>query len=104
MVNVGPLTAASRPGLPALRPVPERGRALLTRLKPYLGGLVPIIDYINDLPAGDRGLLRQQHRHHPGHAAVCHGGNLHYLRISNPINPEVLAAYQRRLKSNRSNP
>ena len=29
---------------------------------------------------------------------------LHYLRISNPVNPEVLTAYQHRLESNRANP
>ena len=30
--------------------------------------------------------------------------SLHYLRISNPVNPEVLTAYQNRLSSNRGNP
>jgi hypothetical protein len=28
----------------------------------------------------------------------------HYARISNPVNPEVLTAYQHRLASNRANP
>ena len=30
--------------------------------------------------------------------------SLHYLRISNPVNPEVLTNYQKRLESNRANP
>ena len=29
---------------------------------------------------------------------------IHYLRTTNPISPEVLATYQKRLPSNRSNP
>ncbi len=29
---------------------------------------------------------------------------LHYLRVSNPVNPEVLTNYQHRLESNRGNP
>ena len=35
----------------------------------------------------------------PGNSAP-----LHYLRTTNPLNPENLAAYPRRLPSNRSNP
>ena len=29
---------------------------------------------------------------------------LHYIRVSNPVNPEVLTSYQLRLSSNRGNP
>jgi hypothetical protein len=32
------------------------------------------------------------------------GGQLHYLRTANPLNPENLAIYPHRLATNRSNP
>ena len=75
------------------RELPQRQRpAAHARLTPYLGGLIPVIDYINDLPARGRRLLRQRNRRPRGATLPANGGHglLHYVRIANPINPETL--------------
>ncbi len=48
MTNIGPLTAASKNGFPAFERFLDETVPWLTRLKPYLGGVVPVLDYIND--------------------------------------------------------
>ena len=100
---LGPLTAASKAGVPALEQFLNDSVPWLTRLKPYLGGLVPVIDYINDY-------RREVAAFFANSTATTQGtlfNNtqtklLHYLRISNPVNPETLTAYPYRLESNRS--
>jgi phospholipid/cholesterol/gamma-HCH transport system substrate-binding protein len=105
MVNVGPLTSASKAGFPALEHFLDHSVPLLARLTPYLGGVVPVVNYINDYRREIAGFFAN------GTAATQatvqnSAGNklLHYIRVSNPVNPEVLATYQKRLSSNRSNP
>jgi len=103
--DIGPLVTVSRTGLPALERTLDDTRPLLARLEPYLRNLQPVLSYlglykreitaffandaastqVTDLPPGGP-------------------GPLHYLRTTNPLNPENLAAYPRRLPSNRSNP
>jgi phospholipid/cholesterol/gamma-HCH transport system substrate-binding protein len=90
MTDVGPLTAASKAGFPAL----ER----------YLGGLVPVIDYINTYRREIAAFFANSTATTEGTLSSADGGNSHYLRISNPINPELLTPYQSRPSSNRSNP
>lgn len=105
MVNLGPLTPAARSGVPALESFLTASVPWLARAKPYLGGLVPVIDYINtyrrEVAAffGNSTATTQATSLNATATAA-----LHYLRISNPINPEVLTPYQRRLESNRGNP
>ena len=48
LVNVGPLTSASKAGVPAIQQFLSDSVPLLTRLTPYLGGVIPVVDYIND--------------------------------------------------------
>ena len=49
------------------------------------------------LPARDRGILRQQHGHDPGRlGSTARQAIAHYVRISNPINPEALTTYPQR--------
>ena len=45
--NLGPLTAASKAGVPAFEQFLDASVPWLTRLKPYLGNFVPIFNYIN---------------------------------------------------------
>ncbi len=105
MRDIGPLVSVSRRGLPALQRTLDDTRPLLARLEPYLRSLQPTLDYLglykreiaaffaNDTAAtmaGDQGT---------GSSKV-----LNYLRTSNPLNPEILAAYPRRIPTNRSNP
>jgi phospholipid/cholesterol/gamma-HCH transport system substrate-binding protein len=105
LVNIGPLTHASKSGVPALERFLDDSVPLLTRAKPYLGGVIPVLDYINTYrreiagffangTAADEATL-------PGIAA---SKLVHYVRISNPVNPETLTAYSHRLSTNRGNP
>ncbi len=105
MVDIGPLTAAAKPGIPALEDFLDYSVPWLVRVKPYLGGVVPVIDYINTY-------RREIAAFFANSTATTQATGLnaaqtravHYLRISNPINPEVLTVYQNRLDSNRGNP
>ena len=103
--DLGPLIAASRRGLPALERFLDDFRPLLAQLDPFLRNVNPILDWLGlykreiaaffaldsavtqatDLPAGAE-------------------APVHYLRTTNPVNPEAIATYPRRLRTNRSNP
>jgi virulence factor Mce-like protein len=106
LVNEGPLTRASQAGIPALERFLDTSVPFLTRAKPYLGGVVPVIDYINTYrrevaaffangTAADGAVAP---------ATVNPKNLLHYLRVSSPINPETLTAYAHRISTNRGNP
>ncbi len=104
LADIGPLTHAARGGEPALERFLDDSVPLLARLTPYLGGVVPVIDYINAYSREIAGFFANT-------AAATEGDQLniaqtqllHYLRISDPVNPETLTAYQQRPYSNRSN-
>jgi ABC-type transporter Mla subunit MlaD len=104
LTDVGPLTRASKVGFPALQRFLNETVPWLTRLKPYLGGLVPVIAYINSYKREIAGFLANSTATTQGTLASANGGNAHYVRISNPINPEALTTYPQRPLSNRSNP
>jgi phospholipid/cholesterol/gamma-HCH transport system substrate-binding protein len=104
MSDVGPLTSASKAGFPALERFLDQTVPFLTRAQPYLGGLVPVIDYINDYRREIAAFFANSTATTQGTLGSAYGGNLHYLRVSNPINPELLTAYQTRLSTNRGNP
>lgn len=105
LVDIGPLTSASRVGVPTLGRFLDQTVPWLTRLKPYLGNLVPVINYINTY-------RRELAAFFANGAATTQATSsnivqtkvLHYLRITNPVNPEVLTTYGNRLSSNRGNP
>jgi virulence factor Mce-like protein len=105
LTDIGPLTAASREGVPAFDRFLNASVPWLKRLTPYLGNLVPIFDYINTY-------RREIAAFFANSTATTQATTLnltskrllHYLRISNPVNPEVLTAYAHRLESNRGNP
>jgi virulence factor Mce-like protein len=103
--DLGPLITASKAGLPAVQRILDDTAPLLGQLDPFLRNLNPILDYLGlykreiaaffsldsastqavDRPQGAPGVI-------------------HYLRTANPLNPENLAAYPKRLATNRSNP
>jgi virulence factor Mce-like protein len=101
----GGLTAAARAGVPAIERFLNTSVPWLARAKPYLGGLIPILDYVNSY-------RREVAAFFANSTATTQATALnakqtkafHYVRISNPINPEVLTNYQHRLYSNRGNP
>jgi phospholipid/cholesterol/gamma-HCH transport system substrate-binding protein len=101
--DVGPLTRASRTGLPALRTFLTRSVPFLTAVKPYLGNLVPVINYLDDYRHELAGFFANSAAATQATESTEYGV-LHYLRVSNPVNPEVLTPYQQRPLTNRSNP
>lgn len=105
MRTLAPLTAASKRGVPALTRFLNDTIPWLRRQTPYLGDLVPVIDYIGDYrreiaaffangTASTEGTLQNS----------AETKLLHYVRAAEPVNPETLVAYPTRLTSNRSNP
>ena len=103
--DLGPLVRVSRRGLPALQRVLDNTRPLLAQLDPFLRNATPIFDYL--------GLYRREivsffaldsSATQATEQSPTSPTPLHYLRTTNPVNPEALAAYPRRLPTNRSNP
>ncbi len=105
MVNLGPLTTVSKTGVPALEKFLDDTVPWLTRLTPYLGNLVPVINYINTYRREIAAFFANSTATTQATGQnISQTAMLHYLRISNPVNPEVLTNYQSRLESNRPNP
>ncbi|HEU0019242.1 MAG TPA: MlaD family protein [Thermoleophilaceae bacterium] len=103
--GLGPLIRVSRTGLPALERTLDDTKPLLARLEPFLRNLQPVFGYLGLYKreiaaffALDAAATQVTDRP-PGSSRP-----LHYLRTTNPLNPENLGAYPRRLPSNRSNP
>jgi phospholipid/cholesterol/gamma-HCH transport system substrate-binding protein len=105
MTDVGPLSSAAKTGLPSLRRFLNESVPFLKAVKPYLGQLVPVINYLDVYRRDLAGFFANSAAATEGQAARSggSGGNLHYLRLSSPINPEALATYSKRPSSNRSN-
>jgi len=103
--DIGPLVTVSRPGLPALERTLDDTRPLLARLEPYLRDLQPVFDYLGiykrEISAFFANSTAATNATDPSAAAPR---PLSYLRTTNPLNPEVLAGYDERISTNRSNP
>lgn len=103
--NINPLVAVSKKGLPATSTFLNELRPLLDATDPFLRNLNPMIHWIglykheitaffsNDVAATQASSLGSDQK-----------TQLHYLRTTNPLNPENLAIYPHRISSNRSNP
>jgi phospholipid/cholesterol/gamma-HCH transport system substrate-binding protein len=103
--DLDPLVRVSRRGLPATERVLDNTRPVLARLDPFLRQLTPIVDYL--------GLYRREIAAFFGNdSAVTQATGpafadrqaLHYLRVMNPLNPEIMTGYPNRLATSRSNP
>jgi len=100
-------TPLAKRGLPALRSVLGNDLPpLLTRIDPFLAQLDPLLTGLRDYRHEITGFLGNV-------AAALNGYNFtpeapgvqtHYLRSTAPLEPAALAAYPRRLKTNRTNP
>ena len=91
----------SRTGFPAAQRILRDLRPLLAQTDPALRQVIPILDglgaYKGELTAFFANTAAATQAFDPG-------TRLHYLRTTNPFNAENLAAYPRRLGSNRPNP
>ena len=103
MQDVAPLTRASRTGFPALQRFLVDSVPFLQRLKPYLGQLVPVIDYINVYRREIAAFFANSTATTEGTLPSASGHNEHYLRAANTIGPDALMPYQARPQTNRSN-
>ena len=105
LVNEGPLIHASQAGIPALERFLDDSVPLLTRAKPYLGGIVPVLDYINVYRREVAGFFANGTASAEATAPAAVGQRLlHYVRVSSPLNPETLTDYGHRISTNRGNP
>ncbi len=103
--NLGPLTQASKNGVPAFERFLDASVPWLARLKPYLGNFIPIFNYINSYRREIAAFFANSAATTEALAQnITQTKLLHYLRIANPVNPEALTGYPRRLASNRGNP
>jgi phospholipid/cholesterol/gamma-HCH transport system substrate-binding protein len=95
-----PLIDASERGFPAAERVLDDARPLLGQLDPANAQLVPSLDFI--------GLHKRELTSFLANTTAATqattGDGVHYLRTANPLNPENLAVYPRRLPTNRPNP
>ena len=103
--DLNPLITASKKGLPALEDFLNETTPLLAQIDPFLRQLNPILDYLGHYKheitaffANDVASTQATSRPVGGDQPV------HYLRTTNPVNPENLAAYPNRIATNRSNP
>ncbi|MBE2318224.1 MCE family protein [Solirubrobacter sp. CPCC 204708] len=99
--QLDPLIEASKEGFPAAEQVLVDTRPTLGQLVPATAQLTPAVDFI--------GLYKRELTSffaNAGSATQARDARtgLHYLRTSNPLNPENLAVYPRRLPTNRPNP
>ncbi len=98
--DLDPLIAASRTGQPALR-------RFLADLRPFLGEFDPVLKQLNpilNMLGNHRDELRTFFANVPSATQAATPDGVHYLRTTNPQNPENLAVYPRRIGSNRTNP
>ncbi|MEA2445516.1 MAG: phospholipid/cholesterol/gamma-HCH transport system substrate-binding protein [Thermoleophilales bacterium] len=103
--DLGPLIDVSRRGIPATEQFLKDTKPLLQQLDPFLRNVNPILDWIGlykrELASFfSLDVAATQATDRPGGSNAI----VHYLRTANPINPENLAAYPRRIATNRPNP
>jgi phospholipid/cholesterol/gamma-HCH transport system substrate-binding protein len=101
--DLDPLIDASKRGLPALTKFNDELHPLLGETDEPVRELNPILGYVGNYPRELTGFFANvvastQATTGVGDQAV------HYLRTTNPTNPENLAVYPRRIGTNRPNP
>ena len=103
--DLGPLIKVSRTGLPATSEFLDELRPLLDATDPFLRNLNPILQWVglykHEITAFFANDVAATQASSPG---ADNKTQIHYLRTSNPLNPENLAIYPKRISSNRSNP
>ena len=103
--DLDPLITVSKKGLPALEDFLNETTPLLAQIDPFLRQLNPILDYLGEYKSEITAFFANDVAATQATETPL-GGNrpVHYLRTTNPVNPENLAAWPYRLATNRSNP
>jgi phospholipid/cholesterol/gamma-HCH transport system substrate-binding protein len=103
--SINPLVTASKKGLPATTEFLDALHPVLANFDAPLKQLNPILDgaglYKNEIGAFFANSTAATQATTP---VVGSSEPAHYLRTSNPLNPEMLAQYPKRLSTNRTNP
>jgi virulence factor Mce-like protein len=102
--ELGPLIDASRAGIPAAEQVLRDLRPVLGRLDPFLRELIPITDFLGRYRRELGPFLANSVAATQASDRSGTGPPVHYLRTTNPVNPETLSMYPRRVGTNRPNP
>jgi phospholipid/cholesterol/gamma-HCH transport system substrate-binding protein len=113
MVGIGPLTRAAQAGIPALEAFLNvsagagsgSSKTLFASLTPFLGQLVPVIDYIDAYRSEIATFFANSTAatQAAGQSFDSATERLHYVRVSAPLSPEELTAESGRPYSNRGN-
>jgi ABC-type transporter Mla subunit MlaD len=91
----------SRTGFPAAQKILRDLRPLLAQTDPALRQVIPILGFLGQYKGELTAFFANTAA---ATQAFDPGTRLHYLRTTNPVNPENFAAYPRRIGSNRPNP
>jgi ABC-type transporter Mla subunit MlaD len=97
--SLGPLIDASKKGFPAAEQVLEDARPLIAQLDPAMRQLTPILQFLALYKPELTSLFANS-----ATATQATSQGFHYLRTTNPFNPENLAVYPQRIGTNRPNP
>jgi virulence factor Mce-like protein len=99
------LITVSKKGLPALEDFLNETTPLLAQIDPFLQQLNPILDYLGHYKSEITAFFANDVAATQAASTPLGGSEpVHYLRTTNPVNPENLAAWPYRLATNRSNP
>ena len=102
--DLDPAIKASKTGLPATERFLRELRPTLGELDPPLRQLVPALDGLSQYKSELTAFLANVPSATQATTTDSRGNKVHYLRLTNPLNPENLAVYPRRLPTNRTNP
>ena len=113
--DIRPLVKASKRGLPAVSSFLDSTRPVLAQADPFLRSLNPFLDWVGLYKHEAAAFFALDTAATQATGAVCdkptqrctsadNSKQVHYLRTTNPVNPEALAAYPKRIASNRNNP
>jgi virulence factor Mce-like protein len=101
--SLNPLISASREGFPAAEQLLRELEPFLQQVHPAMDQLIPILQFLAPYKREITSFLANSTAATQARSAVG-SARVHYLRTANPLHPQLLAAYPRRIGSNRPNP
>jgi phospholipid/cholesterol/gamma-HCH transport system substrate-binding protein len=100
--DLNPLITASRTGFPATQRLLDELRPFLGQVHPALQQVIPILQFLAPYKREITSFFANTVAATQAVGPVD-DKRVHYLRTANPVNPEILASYPRRIGSNRNN-